>query len=50
MHWKLGKLLGKGAYGSVHTALLESGETIAVKRLEGRGQGKGAEQAVAAFK
>ena len=51
VHWKLGKLLGRGAYGSVHTALLETGETIAIKRLEGvRGHGKGAEQAVAAFR
>uniref|UniRef100_A0A7S1DE84 Protein kinase domain-containing protein n=1 Tax=Hemiselmis andersenii TaxID=464988 RepID=A0A7S1DE84_HEMAN len=44
MHFRLGRMLGKGAYGAVHEALLESGASVAVKRVDlgrcARGPGK----------
>lgn len=33
MPWKQGKLLGRGAFGSVHMAMTGDGSIIAVKRL-----------------
>lgn len=34
LHWKRGRLLGKGAYGKVWEGLLDSAKLIAVKEVE----------------
>mmetsp|Transcript_50433 Transcript_50433/g.122979 ORF Transcript_50433/g.122979 Transcript_50433/m.122979 type:complete len:734 (+) Transcript_50433:192-2393(+) len=38
MHWRQGRLLGKGAYGAVYVILVEDGSQIAIKRVDLRPQ------------